>query len=125
VLGLSFKPETDDMRESPSIPLVEALVNGGATVRAFDPVAAETARQVLPAEVVYCTDAYDAADGADALVIVTEWNQFRSLNLERLHDCLEQPLVVDLRNVYEPERMRQAGFTYDCVGRAARDLPLG
>jgi UDPglucose 6-dehydrogenase len=123
VLGLSFKPETDDMREAPSIPILEALVADGAEVRAFDPVAMENAREVLPTCVVYCKDSYDAASGADCLVILTEWNQFRSLDLERLRQGLRRPLVVDLRNVYEPERMRGAGFEYDSVGRAARDLP--
>jgi UDPglucose 6-dehydrogenase len=123
VLGLSFKPETDDMREAPSIPILDALVGDGAKVRAFDPVAIDNAREVLPAGVVYCKDSYDAAAGADCLVILTEWNQFRSLDLERLRRALRRPLVVDLRNVYEPERMRDAGFAYESVGRAARDLP--
>jgi len=122
VLGLSFKPETDDMREAPSLPILHALVEQGATVRAFDPVAMDNARELLPAEVVYCSDAYDAANGADALVILTEWNQFRSLDLERLKTLLARPLVLDLRNVYEPERMREAGFEYDSVGRTAREL---
>jgi UDPglucose 6-dehydrogenase len=123
VLGLSFKPETDDMREAPSIPILDALIADGAKVRAFDPVAIDNAREVLPAGVVYCKDSYDAAAGADCLVILTEWNQFRSLDLERLRRALRRPLVVDLRNVYEPERMRDAGFAYESVGRAASDLP--
>lgn len=123
VLGLSFKPETDDMRDSPSIPLVTQLVEEGATVRAFDPVAMNNAAEVLPKEVVYCQDAYDAATDSDALIIVTEWNQFRSLNLERIQELLRQPVVIDLRNVYEPDRMRSEGFIYDSVGRAAEDLP--
>jgi len=123
ILGLSFKPETDDMRESPSIPLVNGLVAEGASIRAFDPAAADNAREVMPSDVVYCSDSYDAAEGADALVIVTEWNQFRSLDLVRIQGLLKQPIVVDLRNVYEPERMRAAGFTYDCVGRAATSMP--
>jgi len=123
LLGLSFKPETDDMRDSPSIPLVESLVAGGATVRAFDPAAMENAREVLPPEVVYCDSSYDAAEGADALVLVTEWNQFRSLNLQKLKESLAHPRVIDLRNVYEPSRMREEGFEYESVGRAARDIP--
>jgi UDPglucose 6-dehydrogenase len=123
VLGLSFKPETDDMRESASIPLIEALVEGGARVRAFDPVAMEQARQVLPDAVEYCKDSYDAASGADALIIVTEWNQFRSLHMDRIHESLRQPVVVDLRNVYDPGKMREQGFTYVSVGRAANNLP--
>jgi len=125
VLGLSFKPETDDMRESPAIPVVQALVKEGAKVRSFDPVAMENAREELPPEVVYCVDAYDAASGADALVLLTEWNQFRSLDLDRLASVLRRARVIDLRNVYEPEKMADAGFDYVCVGRAAHDLPHG
>ncbi|MBI4915904.1 MAG: UDP-glucose/GDP-mannose dehydrogenase family protein [Acidobacteria bacterium] len=117
VLGLSFKPETDDMRESAAIPILEALAAEGATLRAFDPAAMDNAREVLPASLVYCSDAYDAAKGADCLVILTEWNQFRSLDLEKLKGLLRRPNLVDLRNVYEPARMREAGFTYDSVGR--------
>ena len=123
VLGLSFKPETDDMRDSPSLPLVRALIGEGAVVRAFDPEAMDNARSMLPDSVVYCDDAYDAATGADCLVIATEWNQFRSLNFDRLKEIMEAPVMVDLRNVCNPERMRAAGFIYDSVGRAADDLP--
>jgi UDPglucose 6-dehydrogenase len=125
VLGLSFKPETDDMRDSSSIPLVTALVDGGARVRAFDPVAMENARALLPAGVEYCDDSYDAADGADAMIIVTEWNQFRSLDMERVRSSLKQPVVVDLRNLYDPKRMKEQGFKYFSVGRSAKDLPTG
>jgi UDPglucose 6-dehydrogenase len=125
LLGLSFKPETDDMRESAAIPLVEALVEGGATVRAYDPVAMDNARGILPDGVVYCSDAYDAADGADAIVIATEWNQFRSLDLDRIISLVASPVVVDLRNLYQPERMRERGFVYVPFGRAAKDLPRG
>jgi UDPglucose 6-dehydrogenase len=123
VLGLSFKPETDDMRESSSIPLVSALVEGGAKVKAFDPVAMDNAREMLPTELQYCEDSYDAADGADAMIIVTEWNQFRSLDMERVRSLLKQPVVVDLRNLYDPRRMKEQGFQYSSVGRAAEDLP--
>jgi UDPglucose 6-dehydrogenase len=123
VLGLSFKPETDDMRESSSIPLVKALIEGGATVKAFDPVAMDNARELLPDTVHYCEDSYDAADGADALIIVTEWNQFRSLDMDRVGSLLKQPVVVDLRNLYDPQRMKERGFQYSSVGRAAEDLP--
>ncbi len=118
VAGLSFKPETDDMREAPAIVIIGALVHEGATVRAFDPAAMDTARAVLPEGVVYCGDVYDAAAAADCFVILTEWNQFRSLDLVRLKGLLRTPRVVDLRNVYEPERMREAGFEYTCVGRS-------
>lgn len=124
VLGVSFKPETDDMREAPAIPILAALAADGAAIRVFDPAAAETARAVLPAGVVYCADEFEAAAGADCLIILTEWNQFRSLDLERLKRTLRTPRLVDLRNVYEPEKMRSLGFEYDCVGRTAEDLPL-
>ncbi len=123
LLGLSFKPETDDMRESPALPIVEGLLAEGATVRAFDPAAMANARELLAADVVYCDDAYDAAAGSDCLVLVTEWNQFRSLDLCRLKAAVRRPLLVDLRNVYEPEKLREAGFEYVCVGRAAVSLP--
>jgi UDPglucose 6-dehydrogenase len=119
VLGLAFKGDTDDMRESPAIAVVEGLVAAGATVRAFDPAAMAMAKPVLPASVVYCSDAYDAATGADGLVIATEWNQFRALELDRLKQLLKRPLLVDLRNLYEPERVAAHGFRYVSVGRAA------
>jgi len=123
VLGVSFKPETDDMREAAAIPILRALRAEGAALRVFDPAAMENAREMLPTDVAYCADEYDAATGADCLVILTEWNQFRSLDLERLKATVRRPLVVDLRNVYEPEKMREAGFEYECVGRAAGELP--
>jgi UDPglucose 6-dehydrogenase len=117
VLGLAFKGETDDMRESPAIPIVEGLIAAGATVRAYDPAAMEQARPMLPAAVVYCADAYETAQGADAAVIATEWNQFRALELERLRGLLARPLLVDLRNLYEPARVAAAGLRYVSVGR--------
>ena len=116
MLGLSFKPETDDMREAPSVDIVAGLEAQGASVRAFDPVANEAARKLMP-NVTLCEDAYEACEEADALVLMTEWNQFRMLDLERIKSLLSAPVVVDLRNVYEPERMREAGFRYVCVGR--------
>ncbi len=116
VLGLSFKPDTDDIRESPALPVVEGLLAGGARVRAYDPEAMLACETLLP-DVTYCADAYDAAAGADALVILTEWNQFRALELERLKELLEQPLVIDLRNIYKPRQMAAAGFRYVSVGR--------
>ena len=123
VLGLSFKPETDDMRDSPSIPLIESLIGEGAHVKAFDPEAMANAREYLPDSVEYCTDSYEAVVDADAMIIVTEWNQFRSLDMERIKEKLAGNVVVDLRNVYSPERMADAGFDYVGVGRAAEDLP--
>jgi UDPglucose 6-dehydrogenase len=116
VLGLSFKPNTDDVRESPALVIVKGLLDGGATVRAYDPAAMDAFRDMLrDGAVSYCKDAYEAADGADALVIVTEWNQFRKLELDRLH--LKRALIVDLRNLYEPEKMAAAGFRYVSIGR--------
>jgi UDPglucose 6-dehydrogenase len=116
VLGLSFKPETDDMRDAPSIDIIEGLQERGATVRACDPRALEEAKRLLP-EIVPCADAYDACKGADVLVVMTEWNQYRMLDLGRVKDLLARPRIVDLRNVYEPESARAAGFTYVSVGR--------
>jgi UDPglucose 6-dehydrogenase len=117
VLGLSFKPNTDDIREAPALDLIRGLLARGARVRAFDPAAMANAARVLP-EAEYCKDAYDAAAGADAVVLVTEWNQFRNLDLARLKGALRQPVFVDLRNVYDPRRMREQGFRYTGVGRA-------
>src|SRR6202790_10455 len=116
VLGLTFKPDTDDMREAPSIPLVTGLLDMGAKVRAHDPVGMEQARRELP-DIEYCDDPYACARGADALVIVTEWVQFRALDLKRLKREMAQPVVVDLRNIYRPEDMAALGFTYESVGR--------
>ena len=116
MLGLSFKPETDDMRDAPSIEIVAGLQQRGAAVRAYDPQAMEQALHVMPG-LETCENAYEACEGADALVIVTEWNQFRMLDLERVRSLLRRPTIVDLRNVYEPEQMRAAGFDYFCVGR--------
>jgi UDPglucose 6-dehydrogenase len=116
VLGLAFKPNTDDMREAPSIPLITALIDQGANVRAYDPESMQQARSELP-DLHYCDDAYTCAKGADALVIVTEWEQFRALDLKRLKAELKQPIVVDLRNIYRPDEMIAHGFSYDSVGR--------
>jgi len=116
VLGLSFKPETDDMRDAPSVDILRALIERGAQVQAYDPAAMEHTAKILP-EVRLCASEYEACQGADALVIITEWNQFRMLDLERVKGCLRQPVVVDLRNIYEPAAMRAAGFRYACVGR--------
>jgi len=118
VLGLTFKPDTDDMRDAPSIPLVTGLLDMGAKVRAHDPVGMEMARRELP-DIEYCEDPYLCARGADALVVVTEWAQYRALDLERLKNELAHPVVVDLRNVYRPEDMAAHGFIYDSIGRPA------
>jgi UDPglucose 6-dehydrogenase len=118
VLGLTFKPDTDDMREAPSIPLVTGLIDMGAKVRAHDPVGMEQARRELP-DIEYCDDAYACVRGADAMVVVTEWVQYRTLDLARLKREMAQPVVVDLRNIYRPEDMAALGFTYESVGRPA------
>ena len=117
VLGLAFKPETDDMRESPALPLVRGLVSRGASIQAFDPEAMETARPLLPARVTLAPDAAAALTGADALVLVTEWNEFRVLPPARLRELMRGDVVVDLRNVFDPAPLRAAGFTYTGIGR--------
>jgi UDPglucose 6-dehydrogenase len=123
VLGLTFKPNTDDMREAPSIPLITALQDMGAKVRAYDPVGMEQAKQVLT-DVTYCRGPYDCVEEADAVVIVTEWEQFRALDLGRVSDLMACPVIVDLRNVYRPEDMKKHGFAYTCVGRAPTYQPV-
>jgi UDPglucose 6-dehydrogenase len=117
VLGLAFKPNTDDMRDAKSIDVIGSLLAAGATVRAYDPVATDNARRLLPAAVEYRQSPYDAATGADAVALVTEWNEFKFLNLERLRAVMRRPLVFDGRNVWEPERMRRLGFEYHSIGR--------
>ncbi|MBR1209262.1 UDP-glucose/GDP-mannose dehydrogenase family protein [Bradyrhizobium sp. JYMT SZCCT0180] len=119
VLGLTFKPNTDDMREAPSIPLITALRDLGATVRAFDPVGMEQARLEMP-DIEYHENAYSCAEGADALVIVTEWEQFRALDLDRLKQEMAAPVVIDLRNVYNPDDLTGRGFLYQSVGRQTK-----
>jgi UDPglucose 6-dehydrogenase len=116
VLGLTFKPNTDDMRDSPSLEIVPALQRAGATVRAFDPEGMAEARKLLT-DVVWCDGAYETMEGADALTIVTEWNEFRALDLGRVKGLLKTPIMVDLRNIYSPAEMKEAGFSYTCVGR--------
>ena len=117
VLGLTFKPETDDMREAPSVPMIWRLAEDGAAIRAFDPEGMDQARPLLPESVTFCRDAPDAAAGADALVLVTEWNEFRALAPERLAATMRGRVLVDLRNVYDPVAMRAAGFAYHGIGR--------
>ena len=118
VLGLTFKPNTDDMREAPSLALITALQDMGAQVRAYDPAGMNSAKAVLT-DVVYCESAYECANTADALVIATEWEQFRALDLDRLHAAMVRPIVVDLRNIYRAEEMHLHGFAYVCIGRPA------
>ena len=116
VLGLSFKPNTNDMREAPSLQIVPFLQDEGAQIAAFDPVAMPEARQALEG-VEWCEDAYAAAQGAEALVIITEWNEFRALSLSRLAQIMNTRCLIDLRNIYDPEEMRRRGFHYISIGR--------
>jgi UDPglucose 6-dehydrogenase len=116
VLGLTFKPNTDDMREAPSLEIVPALIEAGAVVRAYDPEGLDEAKKLL-AGVTWCEGAYDALEGADALVIITEWNAFRALDLARVKELMKAPVMIDLRNIYDPREMAAAGFDYSSIGR--------
>ncbi len=116
ILGLSFKPNTDDMRDAPSLFIIKELLRAGAKIRTFDPVAMEQAKNIFP-KITCCKDAYDAAKGTDAVVIVTEWNQFRNLELSRLKSLLKGKFFFDFRNIYEPEKVRKLGFNYYSIGR--------
>ncbi|MGC8873925.1 MAG: UDP-glucose dehydrogenase family protein, partial [Chloroflexia bacterium] len=116
VLGLSFKPNTDDMRDAPSIPIITRIRELGAEVKAYDPVAMPRAEEILP-WVTYCATAYDVAKGADALLVVTEWNEFKQLDMARVRDLMRTPVLLDGRNIYEPSEMRRLGFRYYGVGR--------
>jgi UDPglucose 6-dehydrogenase len=118
VLGVAFKPNTDDMRDAPSLDIVPALQAAGAQVRAYDPEAMNEAKPLLK-DVVWCDDAYATLPGADVVVIITEWNEFRLLDLKRVKSLMKEPVMVDLRNVYNPEEMAAAGFRFSCIGRAA------
>ena len=118
VLGLTFKPNTDDMRDAPSLVILPALAAAGAEIRAFDPEGMEEAQKLLP-ELFYCADPYEAIEAADALVLLTEWNAFRALDLARIRSLLRTPLVVDLRNIYEPQQMVAAGLSYVSIGRSS------
>ena len=118
VWGLSFKPKTDDMREAPAIPIVNGLLARGAKLQVFDPEAMKTARGIFGGKVHYATSAYDALTGADALAIVTEWNEFREPDLERMKSLMKAPVIFDGRNLYEPDQMKASGFFYQSIGRA-------
>jgi UDPglucose 6-dehydrogenase len=119
IVGLAFKGGTDDIRESPAILLVQALLQEGCQIAAYDPAAGERAREILNANVEFVSSAYEAASGADALLILTEWEEFSALDLNRLHKQLKYPIVIDGRNLYDPGTMAAHGFTYYSVGRAA------
>jgi UDPglucose 6-dehydrogenase len=122
VLGLTFKPNTDDMRDAPSLSILPRLIAAGATIRAFDPEGVAEAKKLLP-ELVYCRDAYAAMEGADLLVLLTEWNEFRALDLTRVAQLLTTPLVIDLRNIYQPAEMAAAGLSYVSIGRPPQLSP--
>ena len=116
VLGLAFKPNTDDMREAKSLDVIADLLASGATVKAYDPIAIENTKAVFP-QITYGANAYEVAAGADALVVVTEWNEFKTLNFERLAGLMARPLILDGRNLWDPERLRRLGFEYHSIGR--------
>jgi UDPglucose 6-dehydrogenase len=117
VWGLAFKPKTDDMREAPAVPLIKALVSAGATVVAYDPEATKVARGIFGDRISYAASNYDAIKGADALVIVTEWNEFRRPDFGRMKTLMRAPLVFDGRNLFTPDEMKQQGFSYHSIGR--------
>jgi len=121
LLGLSFKPNTDDLRDSPALMIAEHLMKEGCTVRAHDPEGQEESVKNLTG-LIGCKDAYDAADGADAIVLATEWNQFRNLDFDQMKTLLRAPILIDLRNVYEPERVAEKGFYYVSVGRPSAGI---
>ena len=118
VWGLAFKPRTDDMREAPSVPLIDALLGASAKVQAFDPEAAKTARDIFGPKVTFAATNYDALKGADCLAIVTEWNEFRRPDFARMRSLMRAPVVFDGRNLFEPGQMKQNGFTYYSIGRS-------
>jgi len=116
--GLAFKPRTDDMREAPAIPIIKGIIARGGKVRAFDPVAKGVAKKIFGSKITYATSAYDAVKGADALLVVTEWNEFREPDFGRVKRLMKQPILFDGRNIYSPRQIRDAGFTYASIGRA-------
>lgn len=124
LLGLSFKPNTDDMRDAPAITVSELLISAGARVRAYDPVAMDVARNLMP-DVEMCPDPYQMADGCDAIIVITEWNEFKQLDLERLRGGMHRPVIVDGRNIYDPEFMARLGFDYRGLGRGYQESDNG
>ena len=117
VWGLAFKPRTDDMREAPAIPIIEGLLERGAKVRAFDPEARGVAQRIFKSRIHYARNAYDALKGADALLLVTEWNEFREPDFAKMKKLMKQPVIFDGRNIYDPQQIRALGFTYTSIGR--------
>ncbi|MBA7542794.1 UDP-glucose 6-dehydrogenase [subsurface metagenome] len=116
VLGLAFKQNTDDVRKSPAVDIINLLLKEGAHIRCFDPLAMDNSRKIL-SNLTYCQDEYDTAQNSHALVILTEWNQFRNIDLSKIKELLKTPVLIDLRNLYEPEKVKSLGFTYEGVGR--------
>jgi UDPglucose 6-dehydrogenase len=116
--GLAFKPRTDDMREAPAVPIVNGILKRGGKVRAFDPAAKSVAKRIFGSKIAYAANAYDAVKGADALLVVTEWNEFREPDFSRVKKLMKQPVLFDGRNIYSPRQIREAGFTYTSIGRA-------
>ena len=116
MLGLAFKPNTDDMRDAKSLEIIGELLSDGASVKAYDPIAADNCRMSYP-DITYCENAYQVAEGASALLLITEWNEFRFLNMERIRDAMERPVLFDGRNMYDPLRMKRLGFEYFSIGR--------
>jgi len=116
VLGLAFKPNTDDMRDAPSIEIIHMLQHEGAQIKTYDPQAVETARRLL-ADVEYCDNPYAVARDADALILMTEWNEFKQLDMMRIKETMRQPILLDGRNIYDPKRMKETGFTFRGMGR--------
>ena len=121
LLGLTFKPNTDDMRDAPSLAIVPALIRAGATVRVYDPEGMDAARSMLDG-VVWCGSVYEAVEAAHAVALVTEWNEFRAISLDRVKSLMREPVMIDMRNIYEPEDMAEAGFRYSCIGRGQRPV---
>jgi UDPglucose 6-dehydrogenase len=126
ILGLAFKPNTDDLREAKSLEIIQALRAKGATIRAYDPIAADGAKKILGDDVTICDTAYQVAEGCDALVVVTDWNEFKHLNMDKVKAVMTTPLIFDGRNIYSPEKMRKLGIEYHSIGRpASTELPNG
>jgi UDPglucose 6-dehydrogenase len=117
VWGLAFKPRTDDMREAPAVPIIQGLLARGAKVRAFDPEAMHVARRIFKKQITYARNAYDALRGADALLVVTEWNEFREPDFDRMKKLMAAPVIMDGRNIFDPKQVRELGFTYSSIGR--------
>jgi UDPglucose 6-dehydrogenase len=117
IWGLAFKPRTDDMREAPAVAIIDGLLEGGAAVRAYDPKAVAVARRLYGERVHFCPRSYEAVEGADALVVATEWNEFREPDFARIRSLMRQPAIFDGRNIYDPRLLRQLGFHYEGIGR--------